>query len=97
MTVALSIFLDGAWVQLFSESIGASGTGGITGAYNVGFDYGLVTGLRWVSDNPQSQTFHNMGGTNYEFSSAVPEPGSLALLGLGLAGIGFSRRKAIKA
>lgn len=34
---------------------------------------------------------------NVQYSVAVPEPGSLALLGLGLAGLGVTRRKQKKA
>jgi hypothetical protein len=34
------------------------------------------------------------GGAAFEVAAAVPEPGTLALLGLGLMGIGFARKRA---
>ena len=38
----------------------------------------------------------NQGDFNFEAAAAVPEPASLALVGLGLAGAAFARRRAIK-
>jgi len=56
-------------------------------AYSSTNPYPYVSAEVWI-DNVSTVPPHTGG-----IGTSVPEPGSLALLGLGLAGLGFSRRK----
>jgi hypothetical protein len=67
--------------------------------YSYQFDYATGTNFsvvlsttNGVSSAELARTRILVEGFNSQ-SSTVPEPGSMALLGLGLAGIGFARRK----
>ncbi len=78
----------------FSASLDASGTFGI-------FARGGVGNSEWTDPNFIAQPFANVGGFGqsdqigeiFVVSVQVPEPGTLDLLGAGLLGLAFARRR----
>lgn len=91
------------WSPLGGDSGACFGTGcGYTGwikmtyeiatAGNYVLEFGVVN---WVDEGAASGlAFDGMLVSGQPIPAPVPEPATLALLGLGLAGLGFMRRKA---
>ncbi len=90
----------GGWTSIYDTGVGFS----YSGAVNLAFDIAPVASqyfraefvqAPWISAAAVGPRIHELDGfdTFLDGSKPVPEPTTLAILGIGLAGIGFSRRK----
>lgn len=86
-TTTFTALLNGSTVESFSTSTNTSSVNAYYGFSGIVFDE-----LRYTINAINSN--FNLDDVAFNFANAVSEPTALALLGIGLFGLGFGRRKA---
>ena len=84
---------DGAnWINVFSTEVLGTTLLSSLFASQINFAGMSISGIRMDVDFPVQQAYHSVS-QNMTYTTSVPEPLSVALLGLGLAVIGIRRKR----
>lgn len=90
-TVQVTGYLSGGGtVQSILNLVNVSGTAGVLPTFTFGAAWNNLTAFDLLRTNGNFIAFDNI-----TLTTTVPEPGTLALLGLGLFGMGLARRRKV--